>query len=330
MAGPKAERPNSQNGDNKPPNYKLEATIGTHDKALCALRFSPDGGLLVSSGADNVIKLWKSSGEYVRALEGHTYGVNDLSWAADSQHLVSAGDEHICKVWDVETGKCLRDLKGHQSYVFCCRTNLPRGDIVASGSFDEMVKLWDLRQAKEMRTIAYHSEPVTTVDFTKDGTVVCSGSYDGIVRLSHVGSGACLKHFYAQNNPAVSQVRFSPNSNFILVSTLDGMIRLWKFGMDVNTRKPVKMYNKHENTNYSIFTAFAGDRGQWIVTGSEDNKVYIYDAQSMNVLQTLDDHDDAVVALSVHPKEPVLASGGMMKDRSIKLWRNVPADTDNN
>ncbi len=85
----------------------------------------------------------------------------------------------------------------------------------------------------------------------RDGTVVCSGSYDGIVRLSHVGSGiallicllvflyiyihthqvsmplnhgtlvlfsgACLKHFYAQNNPAVSQVRFSPNSNFILV-----------------------------------------------------------------------------------------------------------------
>ncbi len=32
-------------------------------------------------------------------------------------------------------------------------------------------------------------------------------------------------------------------------------------------------YNKHENTNYSIFTAFAGDRAQWIVTGSEDNKV---------------------------------------------------------
>ncbi len=32
-------------------------------------------------------------------------------------------------------------------------------------------------------------------------------------------------------------------------------------------------YDKHENTNYSIFTAFAGDRAQWIVTGSEDNKV---------------------------------------------------------
>ncbi len=35
----------------------------------------------------------------------------------------------------------------------------------------------------------------------------------------------------------------------------------------------VDRYNKHENTNYSIFTTFSGDRGQWIVTGSEDNKV---------------------------------------------------------
>ncbi len=35
----------------------------------------------------------------------------------------------------------------------------------------------------------------------------------------------------------------------------------------------VARYNKHENTNYSIFASFAGDKAQWIATGSEDNKV---------------------------------------------------------
>ena len=44
-----------------------------------------------------------------------------------------------------------------------------------------------------MNVLPAHSDPVTSVRFSPDGTVVCSGSYDGLVRLWSVATGACLR-----------------------------------------------------------------------------------------------------------------------------------------
>lgn len=71
-------------------------------------------------------------------------------------------------------------LDGHLNYVFCVDFS-PRGNILASGSYDESLRLWDIRAGCSIRTIPAHSEPITSARFNGDGTVIVTGSYDGLM-----------------------------------------------------------------------------------------------------------------------------------------------------
>lgn len=50
----------------------------------------------------------------------------------------------LFQVWELSSGKCLKTLKGHSNYVFCCNFN-PQSNLIVSGSFDESVRIWDVR-----------------------------------------------------------------------------------------------------------------------------------------------------------------------------------------
>lgn len=77
----------------------------------------------------------------------------------------------------------VHNLKGHESYVFCLCTT-PHSQVLISGSYDEHVRIWDLRSGSCVRTIEAHSDPVTALDTHKDGTQFVSGSHDGLLYAS--------------------------------------------------------------------------------------------------------------------------------------------------
>jgi len=86
-----------------------------------------------------------------------------------------------------------KPLRGHVNYVHCLDFS-PHGSLCASGSFDESVRLWDLRSGTSVRTLGAHSDPVTSVAFNpSDGSLLATSSHDGLVRLWDVGSGQCVK-----------------------------------------------------------------------------------------------------------------------------------------
>lgn len=69
---------------------------------------------------------------------------------------------------------------GHSNYVFSLAFS-PKGNMLASGSYDEAVFLWDVRAAKVMRSLPAHSDPVGGIDFVRDGTLIASCSSDGLM-----------------------------------------------------------------------------------------------------------------------------------------------------
>ena len=75
--------------------------------------------------------------------------------------------------------------------------------MIASGSFDESIRLWDVKKGKCLRVLPAHSDPVTSVGFNKDGTLIVSGSYDGLLRLWDTSTGQCLKTIVDVNTSPV-------------------------------------------------------------------------------------------------------------------------------
>lgn len=107
------------------PHYELRHTMRGHTSSISAVKFSPDGTLLASCGSrpllrnhrrsptnvdthvlanDKVVKIWSPfTGELIRNLNGHTKGLSDIAWSADSVYLASASDDHTVRIWDVES-----------------------------------------------------------------------------------------------------------------------------------------------------------------------------------------------------------------------------------
>jgi COMPASS component SWD3 len=102
-------------------------------------------------------------------------------------------------------------------------------------------------------------------------------------------SGQCLKTIVEpQSHDPCSHVGFSPNSQYILCSTLDSTVRLW----DYRTSKCAKTYKGHKNDSWPIGACFLTSNSgrNWVVSGSEDHKIYLWDLQTRNVVQVLEGH----------------------------------------
>jgi COMPASS component SWD3 len=84
--------------------------------------------------------------------------------------------------------------------------------------------------------------------------------------------------------------------------------------------KPLKVYTGHVNRVYCITSTFSVTNGKYIVSGSEDKCVYIWDLQGKNVLQKLEGHNDTVISVTCHPIQNKIASAGLDNDRTIKIW----------
>ena len=84
-------------------------------------------------------------------LRGHSNWVNSVAWSGDSQTLASGSDDKTVKLWNVQTGECVRTLEGHSSLVISVAWS---GDsqTLASGSFDNTVKLWNMQSGECIAT----------------------------------------------------------------------------------------------------------------------------------------------------------------------------------
>lgn len=219
-------------------------------------------------------------------------------------------------------GKLLRTLQGHTSYVFCVAFN-PRSSLLVSGSYDESVRVWEVRTGVCRHQLPAHSDPVTAVHFNRDGTLILSCSNDSLCRIWDTASGQCLKVLVDDVKTPVSYARFSPNGKFILASSLDGTIRLW----NLLEGRCVKQYTGHVNSKFCLFNTFTTKSiehkkkgGNFVVSGSEDNKIFLWDIQTRNVAQIIEGHTATVLSVDAHPTLDMIASASAEPDKSVRLW----------
>ena len=121
-------------------------------------------------------------GEALFTLEGHGSAVYSVRFSPDGKRLASGSWDMTVRLWDAETGACVRTLEGHRHTVRSVCFS-PDGRQVASGNSDNTVRLWNVETGECVRTLEGHGATVRSVCFSPDGRMVASGSDDNTVRL---------------------------------------------------------------------------------------------------------------------------------------------------
>jgi WD40 repeat protein/tetratricopeptide (TPR) repeat protein len=314
-------------------------------------RFSPDGLLIAAASGANV-RLWDSaSGRDVQKLSrGDVGSIQSVAFSPSDNRLLAVGyggraDVSYVALWDIDTQTELARLPG--------ATDLPGfplneysgavsalafshdGKYLAAGfgikqfltpvMSPNPLKVWEVSTRRVLRPLNGHAGYCVSLDFSKDGKFLASGSYDGTAIIWSTETWAATRTLQNpdKNSPSgpvdrfmVSDVAFSPDGKTLAMASRSGNVHLW----DVATGELLETLKGHSGTVRAV--GFSPD-GRTLASGSEDQTVRLWNVDTRRELMQLDHGSielGAVVTLAFSPDGKQLLAGG----RNSASWSTAP------
>jgi WD40 repeat protein len=247
--------------------------------AAAAVAFDPARGRLVVGGYKSAHVMTLNGRKWERRLDGHADLIRAVAFSPDGTRLAVAGGP--------------------------------------SGRFGE-IKIWNLTgsEPKPMTTIKGHSDTILAIAFAPDGATIASASYDKLVKLWDVSTGA-ERTTLKEHSDAVYSVAFVPGGKHVLSAAGDRTIKLW----DVASGKRLLTIGDPLDAVYAVAVHPSGQR---IAAAGADRMIRTWTLNtsgpvaSATLTASMFAHGDAVLGLAYAPDGLTLVSAGA--DRVIKVW----------
>lgn len=306
--------------------FILDKTLIGHTSDVWTVKFSPDGNLIASGSVDSTVRIYNRNGALVKILhqpEGITYldfspggkylatgsydgkvrlwttggilikefNYNQPAWtiafSPDGKTIAAAGEEKNIKLWDVESGKLITVLSGHQANVWCIKFSND-GNKIVSGSFDKTIKMWDVKNHSLIKTLTAHTQAIVDLAVSPDDESFASASDDKTIKVWNINSGKLLASLKG-GDEHVQGLAYSPEGKWLVSSGRDKAMfgeflqnifgdshfnkgismRLW----DMQTHTVVQTFSWHANDVNDV--AFSPD-GIFIASASSDKTVCLW------------------------------------------------------
>lgn len=238
----------------------------------------------------------------------------------DQRTLISAGEDRDpfnpqlfpIKIWDLSTAEVPNTLNdGHTAPIRALSLSAD-GSLLASGSADNTIKIWDAIAGKLLQTLKGHTAPVTSVAISRDGKTVISGSEDKTIKIWDVPTSV-LRHTLTEHSDRVYAVALSPDGKAIASGSQDFTVMLW----NTETGELIRTLSQPAGHRNAVSAVAISPDGKQVASGSWEKNVKVWDLQTGKILRTFEGHQDKVTTVTFLNDQTV-ASGSL--DKSIRIW----------
>ena len=306
------------------PTWQCVRTMMAEDSTseVTSVAFSSQSGTLAAGSWDGTIRLWDLlTGKLLHVLKGHGSGVVSLAASTDGKTLASGSADCTIILWrlwqlspaDIRQGiepAPTHFLRGHTSVVASLAISAD-GVVLASGSRDKTIKLWNRNSGALLQTLSGHSERVIAVAFSRDRSLLASGSQDKTILIWKLDSGE-IQYRLTGHAGAVYALAISPDGKQLASCSWDRTIKVWDF----QSGELLQDLSGHLLPATSV--AISPD-GTMLATGSHDTTIKLWNLDGAKELTTLAGHSKGVTAVIFSPDGTAIASAST--DGTVKLWR---------
>jgi WD40 repeat protein len=302
-----------------PPGTSLLQTLQGHQNTISSILVNDQ--FIVSASEDATIQVWDRSTDnnLKHIFSGHKYGVTSIAISTDGKYIVSGSYDCTWRKWEIERDGKLRDFKifpSNQGSIFSIALDLNDAKVVSGGQ-DGTIKVWDFETGNILKTLPGHKGIITTVAISQDGNMIISGSYDKTIKLWNLRTGE-VKTLAGHDAPILSVALHEGAYRQIISSSADQTLRVWDLDQvqTVQEAQPTKILNK--GIYGWISSVHVSHGGDFILFGSYDNTLRLWDFQTDQPTRLFHGHGRQVTTVALSPNGSTAISGS--HDRTMKIW----------
>ncbi|CAG8208336.1 unnamed protein product [Penicillium salamii] len=297
-------------------DFPLEVGVDLtdHSDEVWYCEFSHDGSKLVTAGKDQKVLIYDTADfSVIHKLMDHEKGVAFASWSPDDTKLITCSQDNKARVWNVENGRCLLTINHHRQPVTAGAWAADgESFVIASLDSESQLRHWSIRgQSLYTWKSGYRVQDCAV---SADGRRLVAADTEAKI---HVYNLLTYEEDYCLPLPSKpTSVAISQDSRHILINLAEGEIQL----VNMETTAVVRRFKGQKQGEFVIRSTFGGAAENFIVSGSEDSKVYIWHKENGSLVETLDGHIAGCVnSISWNPANPgMFASAG--DDNTVRIW----------
>jgi RNA polymerase sigma factor (sigma-70 family) len=230
--------------------------------------FSPDGQTLAMACRAQTAKLWDVATGQEKTDFKPPFDLGAfVTFSRDGKLLASSTNNNL-KLWEMPTGRELATLQGHTDRVNPGSKFSPDGTLLATGSYDTTVRVWDVARRQERFVLRGHTACVPCLSFSPDGKRLASASWDKTVKIWDLTTGT-ERMTLPGHTAEVASVVFAPDGSFLVSGSFDKTVKIW----DAATGQELTTLTGHSNMVWRV--AISPD-GKTLASASADRTVKLW------------------------------------------------------